>query len=98
MLAKEPFPAMFSLAAAKAGQFSLVQSLYKEFQPQGVHCALITICGTVEGNSAVTNPRNISLETWKLFEEPMGQEQRLEVMLVDPAYDEHVKNREQRSS
>jgi len=64
MLAKDPFPAMFSLAAGKAGQYSLVQSLHKEFEPKGVHCSLVIIGGSVSEDSKVTNPRNIGKETF----------------------------------
>ncbi|KAH0172303.1 NAD(P)-binding protein, partial [Aureobasidium melanogenum] len=43
MLAKDPFPAMFSLAACKAGQYNLVHSLHKEYESKGVHCALVVV-------------------------------------------------------
>lgn len=92
MLAKDPFPAVFSLAACKAGQYSLVQSLHKEFEPKGVHCGLIVIGGFVADKSEVTNPRNIAEETWKMFDQPKGKGE-LEVVMMDPAFAEHVKNR-----
>jgi hypothetical protein len=97
MLAKDPFPAMFSLAACKGGQANLVHSLHKEFEPQGVHCPLIVVGGAVKDESAVTNARNIAEETWKVFKEPK-HEGKFEVLLLDPAYLEHVKNRERRSA
>lgn len=93
MLAKHPYPAMFSLATSKAGQYSLVQSLHKEFEPKGVHCGLIIIGGTVSDESKVTNARNIAQETWKMFSQPRGRG-ALEVVMEDPAYAEHVRNRE----
>ena len=95
MLAKDPFPAMFSLAACKAGQYSLVQSLRKEFEPKGVHCAIIIIAGTVANESKVTNARNIAEEIWTVFNQPQGK-WSLEVLIGGPAYSEHVKNREKR--
>ena len=95
MLAKDPFPAMFSLASAKAGQYSLVHALHKEYEPKGVHCGLVVVGGTVDEKAAVTNPRNIGEETWDLFRQPQGDGQ-LELLLSDPAYDDHVKNREKR--
>ena len=93
MLAKDPFPAMFSLAASKAGQYSLVTSLHKEYEPRGVHCGLIIIGGTVSDDSKITNPRNIAEEAWKMFSQLSGKGE-LEVMLADPEYSDHVKNRE----
>jgi hypothetical protein len=93
MLAKDPFPAMFSLATCKAGQYSLVTSLHKEFEPKGVHCALIVIAGTVSEESKVTNPRNIAEKTWAMFSQSKGRGD-LEVVLTDPAYLEHIKRRE----
>lgn len=93
MLAKDPFPAMFSLAACKAGQYSLVHSLHKEFEPKGVHCGLIVIGGTVSDKSKVTNARNIAEEAWKIFSQPKGKG-NLETMMEDPDYLEHTKNRE----
>lgn len=94
MLAKDPFPAMFSLAACKAAQYSLTHSLHKEFEPKGVHCALVVVGGTVSDESKVTNARNIAEETWKLFRTPRGKGE-LEVFLNDPDYEAHVKRREQ---
>nr|POE49263.1 hypothetical protein CFP56_32413 [Quercus suber] len=93
MLAKDPFPAMFSLAACKAGQYNLVQSLHKQYEPQGVHCGVIFIGGTVSPKADVTNPRNIAEEAWRMFGAEKG-EGSVEVTLMDPAYAEHTKNRE----
>jgi short-subunit dehydrogenase len=95
MLAKDPFLAMFSLAACKAGQYNLVHSLHKEYEPKGVHCGVVVVGGSVNEKAAVTNPRNIAEETWKLFGQAQGSGQ-LESLLIDPAYEEHVKNREKR--
>jgi short-subunit dehydrogenase len=94
MLAKDPFPAMFSLAACKAGQYNLVHSLHKEYEPKGVHCGLVVVGGSVNEKAAVTNPRNVAEETWKLFCQAQGSG-KLELLLIDPAYNDHVKNREQ---
>jgi short-subunit dehydrogenase len=95
MLAKDPFPAMFSLGTCKAGQYNLVHSLHKEYEPKGVHCGLVVVGGTVDEKAAVTNPKNIAEETWKLFRQAQGSGQ-LEMLLTDPGYEEHVKNREKR--
>ena len=96
MLAKDPFPAMFSLATCKGGQYNLAHSLHKEFEPKGVHCALIVVGGSVNDDSAVTNARNIAEETWTVFQQPKD-DGKFETMILDPAYLEHVKNREKRS-
>jgi hypothetical protein len=93
MLAKDPYPAMFSLAASKAGQYSVVHSLHKQFEPEGVHCALIIIAGSVSDSSAGTNPRNIAQEAWKVYRQPKCAGS-LEVVIDDPAFSDHVKNRE----
>ncbi|KAF2174288.1 hypothetical protein M409DRAFT_16551 [Zasmidium cellare ATCC 36951] len=95
MLAKDPFPAMFSLASCKAGQYSLVHSLHKEFEPKGVHVGIIIIGGSVSDDSKVTNARNIAEEIWNMsrVEQKKGH---LELMLSDPAYEEHIKTREKR--
>ena len=93
MLAKDPAPSMFSLAACKAGQHNLVTSLHKEFEPKGVHCSLIVIGGKVADSSKVTNARNIAEKAWATFSQPQAKGNS-EVVLIDPAYAEHVKNRE----
>lgn len=93
MLAKDPFPAMFSLAASKAGQHSLVHSLHKEYESKGVHCSLIVIGGFVSQESKVTNPRNIAQEAWKVLDVPRG-DGKLETIMMDPAFEQHTKNRE----
>lgn len=53
------------------------------------------IGGTVSDESKITNARNIAEEIWEMskVERKKGQ---LELMLTDPAYEEHVKNREKR--
>lgn len=93
LLATDPAPAMFSLAVCKAGQRSLVYSLHKQFEPRGVHCGLLIIGGSVSDDSKVTNARNIAEEIWKMFGRPKGQGD-VEILMKDPAYLEHVKNRE----
>ena len=92
MLAKDPAPAMFSLAACKAAQYNLTTSLHKEFEPKGVHCSLIVIAGKVADESKVTNARNIAEKAWAMFSQPKGKSD-VETVLMDPAYAEHVKNR-----
>ena len=95
MLAKDPAPAMFSLAACKAGQYNFTHSLHKEFEPQGVHCALIVIGGKVADESEVTNARNIATRAWDIYGQKKG-EGKLECVLMDPAYAVHVRSRERK--
>lgn len=94
MLYKDPFPQMFSLAACKAAQYSVVHSLHKEFEPKGVHCGLIVVGGRVNDESKVTNARNVAEETWKLYDQRRGSGD-LDTVMVDPDYLQHVKQREQ---
>lgn len=94
LLYKDPFPALFSLASGKAAQYNLTHSLHKEFEPKGVHCSLIVVGGRVADESEVTNARNIAEEAWKLYSQPKGKGE-LEVVMLDPAYLEHIKKREQ---
>lgn len=94
MLAKDPFPGMFSLAACKGGQYNLVHSLHKEFEPKCVHVAAIVVGGRVADESKLTNARNVAEETWKLFSQPRGKGE-VEVEILDPAYLDHIKTREQ---
>lgn len=96
MLYKDPFPAMFSLAACKAAQYNLVHSLHKEYEPKGVHCGLIVVGGRVSDASKVTNARNCAEETWKLYDQPKGTGD-LEVIMLDPDYLNHIKQREQQT-
>lgn len=96
MLAKDPFPQMFSLAACKAAQYSVVHSLHKEFGPKGVRCGLIVVGGRVSDESKVTNARNVAEETWQFYNQEKGKG-GLEVEMLDPDYLNHIKQREQAS-
>ncbi|KAK5135364.1 hypothetical protein LTR08_005306 [Meristemomyces frigidus] len=84
---------MFSLAACKAAQFSVLTSLHKEYEPQGVHCAIIPVGGRVSDEAEVTNAANVAEEMWKLYSQPKGQGQ-LCVEMLDPEYEKHVRSRE----
>lgn len=92
MLAKDPAPAMFSLAACKAAQYNLTHSLHKKYEAEGVHCTAIVIGGKVADESKVTNARNIAEQHWMLFAQGQGHGSH-ELVLMDPAYAEHVKAR-----
>lgn len=94
LLYKDPFPQMFSLAASKAAQYSVVHSLHKEFESKGVHCGVIVVGGRVQDSSKVTNARNIAEETWKLYDQQRASGD-LDVVMLDPDYLNHIKQREQ---
>lgn len=85
---------MFSLATCKAAQYNLVHSLHKEFEPKGVHCGLIVVGGRVSDESKVTSARNVAEETWKLFGQERGKG-KLDVVMLDPDYLKHIKQREE---
>ncbi|EME40874.1 hypothetical protein DOTSEDRAFT_74433 [Dothistroma septosporum NZE10] len=84
-LYKNPFPNLFSLSAGKAGQYNLVHSMHKEFQPQGVHCALIVVEGFVKDDAKVTTARHIAEKAWELYDQPK-EKGDLDVHIVDPDY------------
>ena len=92
-LYKDPFPRLFSLATCKAAQFNLLTSLHKEYEPQGVHCAIVPVGGKVSDDAEVTNAANVAEELWKLYSQPKGQGQ-LCVEMLDPEYAKHIKSRE----
>lgn len=93
LLCKEPFPNLFSLSACKAAQQNLVHSLYKEYGPKGVHCALVIIGGVVKDDAKLTTSSKIAEEFWGLFSQPSGKWE-LEVEMLDPEYDDMVRVRE----
>ncbi|KAK5171515.1 uncharacterized protein LTR77_004660 [Saxophila tyrrhenica] len=84
-LYKNPFPDRFSLAVQKAGQYNLVHSLWKAYNSQGVHCALIVVQGQVKKEAKVTTPEHIAECTWKLYDQEKGKGD-LDVGIVDPDY------------
>lgn len=96
-LYKNPFPNLFSLSAGKAGQYNFVHSMHKEYQQQGVHCALIVVEGVVSDDAKVTTARNIAEEAWKLYEQPK-EKGDLDVHIVDPDYAEQMKGRNSEKS
>jgi len=93
LLYEEPFPQLFSLSTCKAAQYNLVHSLYKEFGPKGVHCALVVIGGVVNDDAKVTTAAKIAEEAWGLYSQEEGK-WSLSVTVLDPEYDEMVRGRE----
>ena len=90
-LYKDPYPEFFSLSACKAAQYNMVHSLHKEFRPRGIHCGIVVVGGEIDDKSVVTNARNIAEETWKFYTQPPKGEGDLDVVVVDPAHLEHVR-------
>lgn len=80
----------FALASCKAAQYSLVNSIHKEYSSKDVHAACIVVEGRVNDNAKVTTARHIAEETWKLFEQPRN-EGELDISIQDPDYLEFIK-------
>lgn len=83
-ISKEPIPAVFSLSACKAAQYSLVQSLYKEYSAQGIHAALVVVSGVVSEESRYCSPTMVADKFWELYGQTRHWELSLE--LVDPDF------------
>jgi hypothetical protein len=84
LMAHDPLPEFFSLAACKSAQFSLVTSLHKTFHSQGVQCALIVVGSEVSEHAVRCNPSNIAQETWKLYSRDTLSESSLEIEIREP--------------
>lgn len=74
-LALEPYPDWTSLALGKAALRNLSFSLFKELAPQGVHVAVIAVCGIV-AQGGPFDPDRIAEEYWRIATNPMGLEDR----------------------
>jgi len=89
-LALEPFPEWTSLALGKAALRSLSLSLFKQLSPQGVHVAVLAICGIVKAGG-VFAPDRIAEEYWRVATQPGGLENR-EIIIqpdgTDPLYND----------
>lgn len=84
-LALEPYPEWTALAAGKAALRSLAFSLFKELSPQGVHVAVIAVCGIV-ARGGPFDPDQISEEYWRLATQPNGLGDR-ELIFQPPGTD-----------
>lgn len=69
----EPDPAMFSLAAGKAGIRNLTRSLYKALAPSGIRVATVTVCGIVKPGGPF-DPDRIADAFWDLHRQPADSE------------------------
>ena len=71
----EPDPQYTSLSLGKAGVRALVSLLDKQYGPDGVHFAVVTVAGPVEPGTAF-DPDAIAEHYWQLHRQPRGQWQR----------------------
>lgn len=89
-LALEPYPDWASLGAGKAALRNLAIGLHKELKPDGIHVAIIAICGIVEPGGPL-DPRSIADLYWDVHAEPI-EEVRREVVYMpqgaDPYYND----------
>ncbi len=76
-LALEPYPQLASLAIGKSGLRSLCFTLAKELGDEGIHVAMVTICGTVAPGTHF-DPEQIAAEYWRLHtQEPAAWEREV---------------------
>ncbi|GAB5466994.1 MAG: SDR family NAD(P)-dependent oxidoreductase [Rhodospirillales bacterium] len=89
-LSLEPYPEWTSLALGKAALRSLSLSLYKELAPQGLHVAVIAVCGIIAPGGPF-DPDAIAETYWRLATAPDGIEDRDVVIQpagTDPFYND----------
>ena len=93
-LALEPYPAYASLALGKAALRSLAFSLHKELAADGIHVAVVAICGIVEPGGPF-DPDRIAEHYWRLHAAPRGVEDR-ELIYQPPGSDPYYNDPERR--
>jgi short-subunit dehydrogenase len=71
-LPETPETNLVSLSMSKAAQKNFTRSLRLEFEPKGVHVALLSVAGYVLENNQKLNPKNIAKEAWNLYSQPKG--------------------------
>lgn len=71
-LVQEPIPRMFSLAACRAAQNSILTSCAKAFGPQGVHCCILSIQNHFSGHVPIVNAASIAEQAWELYDRRDG--------------------------
>ncbi len=65
----EPLPDATSLSLGKAGVRALAHLLAKEYGPQGIHVATVTVGGAVAPGTAF-DPDDIAEQYWRLHTQP----------------------------
>ncbi|KAL7935112.1 NAD(P)-binding protein [Trichoderma chlorosporum] len=63
---------LVSLSMSKAAQKNFTRSLRLQFEPKGVHVALLSVAGYVLDNNQKLNAKNIAQEAWNLYSQPKG--------------------------
>lgn len=81
----EPFPFLFSLAAAKASQYNLMYSFHEKFEP-AIHFASIPVTGLVSDDAKVTTASAVAEQFWQLYSQPKGTKGKRSVEMTDPDY------------
>lgn len=84
-LSLEPYPRYTALAAGKAALRSLAFSMHKEFAPDGIHVAVVTVCGLIAPGTPF-DPDRVADAYWQLHAEPPGAWRR-ELVFQPPATD-----------
>ncbi|QYS98648.1 hypothetical protein H0G86_005817 [Trichoderma simmonsii] len=71
-LPETPETNLVSLSMSKAAQKNFTRSLRLEFEPKGVHVALLSVAGYVLDQNQKLNAKNIAQEAWNLYNQPKG--------------------------
>ncbi|KAL7819487.1 NAD(P)-binding protein [Trichoderma aethiopicum] len=71
-LPEAPETDLVSLSVAKAAQKNFVRSLRMEFEPKGVHVALLSVAGYVFDHHQFLNAKYIARQAWELYVQPRG--------------------------
>ena len=89
-LALEPYPDWTALSAGKAALRSYGIALHKALAPEGIHVAVVAVCGVIEADGPF-DPDLIAQEYWLLHEEAKPNWRRELVYLpvgADPFYND----------
>lgn len=70
-----PNPNYTSLSVGKAGLHNLAACLSKEYEPQGIHIAIVSVWGKVAAGTRY-DPDLIAQEFWKLYAQPKRKWER----------------------
>lgn len=93
-LALEPYPTYSSLALGKAALRNLAFSLHKELAADGIHVAVVAVCGIIEPGGPF-DPDVIAEHYWRLHKAPHGTEDR-ELIYQPPGSDPYYNDPDRR--
>ncbi|PTB66203.1 NAD(P)-binding protein [Trichoderma citrinoviride] len=71
-LPEAPETDLVSLSVSKAAQKNFARSLRMEFEPKGVHVALLSVAGYVFDHLQFLNAKYIARQAWELYAQPRG--------------------------